>query len=131
MKKGTKLTLADLLRRKAEKDSKNEVKRVYVESMGGELELKKLPLPKFLEMLDSVNENTGAGESLRIQMDIIYESCPILHNKELQEAYECVEPTDIVGRIFDDNIGEIMTVLGAIFEMYGMDSGDLVNELKN
>jgi hypothetical protein len=129
--KGNKVTLSDLLRRKEEKDRKNEVARVYVESFGGELELNRLPLAKFLDLLDGVTEKTGAGESLRIQMEIIYESCPILHNKELQEAYDCVEPTEIVGKIFDDNIGEIMTVLGAIFEMYGMDSGDIIDDLKN
>lgn len=131
MNKGTKLTLSDLLRRKAAKDSNKEVKRVYVESMEGELELNKLPLAKFLDLLDGINESTGAGESLRIQMEIIYEFCPILHSKELQEAYECVEPTEIVSKIFDDNIGEIMTVIAAIFEMYGMETGDVIDDLKN
>lgn len=132
MKLGVKLTLDDLLKKKEQREKeKTEYKTVYVDSLGGELEVKKLPLSKFMTLIDDISENTGAGESLRIQMELIYECCPLLHNKELQEAYECTEPTDIVGKIFDDNLSDVMKVVGAIFEFYGMDSGDILGEVKN
>lgn len=130
--KGLKLTLSDLMKRKEQRErDKTEYKSVYVENLGGELEVKKLPLTKFLDLIDGINEDTGAGESLRVQMDMIYECCPLLHNAELQQAYDCTEPTDIVGKVFDDNLTDIMTVVAAIFEFYGMDSADIVGELKN
>jgi hypothetical protein len=132
MKKGVKLTLQDLLARKLQKDQdRTEYKSVYLENFGGELEIKKLPLPKFLGIIDEISENTSAGQSMRVQMDLIYECCPLLHNPELQQEYDCTEPTDIVGKVFDDNLTDIMTVVAAIFEFYGMNSEDIVGELKN
>lgn len=132
MKKGIKLTLSDLLKKKEQRDKDRvEFKTVYVENLGGELEIKKLPLAQFMDMIGDINDNTGAGDSLRIQMELIYACCPLLHNKELQDAYECIEPTDIVGKVFDDNISDIMTVVGTIFEFYGMESGEIIGELKN
>lgn len=131
-KKGLKLTLADLLKKKEQRErDKVEYKSVFVENLGGELEVKKLPLADFLDLIGDINDQTGAGESLRIQMEMIYECCPLLHSKELQEAYDCVEPTDIVSKVFDDNLTDIMAVVAAIFEFYGMDSEDIVGELKN
>lgn len=132
MKKGTKLTLQDLMARKEQRARDSiEYKRVHVESLGGDLELKKIPLLKYLDLIGGMDENTSAGDALRSQIELIYECCPLLHNKELQEAYECVEPTDIVSKIFDDNFREIMMVGATISEFYGIDASEVMTELKN
>lgn len=49
-------------------------------------------------MLDDQNENAGMKENLDFEVELIYKSCPMLQNKELQEAYGCQEPYDIVLR---------------------------------
>lgn len=127
-----KLTLNDLLARKEQREAeKIEFKKVYVPSMEGELELKKLPLTRFLGLLDGLNEDMGAGEAMRAQLEVIYEFVPLFHNKELQDAYECVEPTEIVAKIFNDNLSEINLVLTEIFGFYGMDSGEIIDSVKN
>lgn len=132
MAKGLKLTLSELLAKKEQRDrDRVEYKSVYVENLGGELEIKKLPLPQFLDKIGDLNDDTGAGEAMRAQLDLIYDCCPVLHSKELQDAYDCIEPTDVVAKVFDDNFSDISLVTAAIFEMYGMDSSDIVGELKN
>ena len=57
---------------------------------------------------------------------------PDLSDKELQKAYGCVEPTDIVGKIFD--AGEIVQMVRKIMELAGWRQdiqADLHEEVKN
>ena len=57
---------------------------------------------------------------------------PNLHDRELQAAYECAEPTDIVDRLF--KIGEARTIAGKLMNKAGYDSNVTLKvhrELKN
>lgn len=120
-----KLKVTDLLKKKEQMT--NESKEVMVESLGGSLEVKKLPLGEFLQMLDSFSEKTTTSEAVRMQSEIIYESCPILHDNELQTAFGCVEPTDIVLKVLGDNLSEVTRIFNEIMGFYGMMDEDLKN----
>ena len=52
------------------------------------------------------------------------------NHKELQEAYGCQEPYDIVLRVLDDNVGALAELANAVLDFYGM--GDSIrDQLKN
>lgn len=126
-----KLTLSDLIARKEQRESsKADYRDIKVEALGGMLTLKKLPLSQVLTMLDDQDENAGMKENLDFEVELIYKSCPILQNKELQEAYGCQEPYDIVLRVLDDNVGALAELANAVLDFYGM--GDSIrDQLKN
>lgn len=56
---------------------------------------------------------------------------PNLKDKDLQKAYGCVEPTDIVEKIF--TFGEVGYIVNKGFESAGFDKGSVsvVEEIKN
>ena len=126
-----KLTLSDLIARKEQREAgRIDYRDVKVEALGGMLTLKKLPLSQVLTMLDDQNENAGMKENLDFEVELIYKSCPMLQNKELQEAYGCQEPYDIVLRVLDDNVGALAELASAVLDFYGM--GDSIrDQLKN
>lgn len=126
-----KLTLSDLIVRKEQRESsKADYRDIKVEALGGILTLKKLPLSQVLTMLDDQDENAGMKENLDFEVELIYKSCPMLQNKELQEAYGCQEPYDIVLRVLDDNVGALAELANAVLDFYGM--GDSIrDQLKN
>ena len=126
-----KLTLSDLIARKEQREAgRTDYRDVKVEALDGTLTLKKLPLSQVLTMLDDQNENAGMKENLDFEVELIYKSCPMLQNKELQEAYGCQEPYDIVLRVLDDNVGALAELASAVLDFYGM--GDSIrDQLKN
>ena len=88
MDKNTKITLAELIKRKEQVlEAKKNVKRarVYVKSLGGEIVIK-------------APTKSLATESAEMEKDgdahLVYECVaePDLHSKELQEAYGCTYP---------------------------------------
>ena len=112
-----KLTLSDLIARKEQRESsKADYRDIKVEALGG--------------MLTDQDENAGMKENLDFEVELIYKSCPMLQNKELQEAYGCQEPYDIVLRVLDDNVGALAELANAVLDFYGM--GDSIrDQLKN
>ena len=126
-----KLTLSDLIARKEQREAgRIDYRDVKVEALDGALTLKKLPLSQVLTMLDDQDENAGMKENLDFEVELIYKSCPMLQNKELQEAYGCQEPYDIVLRVLDDNVGALAELANAVLDFYGM--GDSIrDQLKN
>ena len=126
-----KLTLSDLIARKEQREAgRTDYRDVKVEALDGVLTLKKLPLSQVLSMLDAQDENAGMKENLDFEVELIYKSCPVLQNKELQEAYGCQEPYDIVLRVLDDNVGALAELASAVLDFYGM--GDSIrDQLKN
>lgn len=120
-----KLTIEDLL---AQKDrQQDDVKTVHLDGLGGELEVRRIPLVKFTDYM----ERTQKGDSkatLEAQYEMIYACCPILHNEQLLEAYECKDPLDIVPKILRENIMDMNALVTAISSFYGVDLDD---DLKN
>lgn len=122
-----KLALEDLLARAEQRaGDKKAYSQVYFKSLDGELVFEKIPLPRVLSMLDSVDSD-NMMDNLDFQVNLIYQCCPMLRNPELQAAYDCKEPTDIVCALFDDNMGAISKAAESILGFYGLeDSKDAV-----
>lgn len=115
-----KLALADLMARAEQRrDGARTYKSVYLPTLGGELTLEKISLTRVLGLLDGV-DSTDMQANLDFQVELIYQCCPMLRNRELQEAFGCKEPTDIVCALLEDNFGDISMAADAILEMYGL-----------
>lgn len=125
MKRATK---ESLLARAQKRDDKTKYKEYNSKVLGETLLVKKHKLSRICEILDMADEENAKG-GLELYKQLIYESVPILQDKELQEAYGCVEPYDIVTEILDDSLGEINKLAEFILEMY--DLKDLAQNVKN
>ena len=125
MDKNTKITLAELIKRKeqvleAKKSPKKA--RIYVKSLDGEIIIK--APTKSLATEAAEMENDGDAH-------LVYECVaePDLHSKELQDAYGCTYPEEIVEKLFD--AGEITPIAMECMKLAGyVDSVKLVEEVK-
>lgn len=136
-----KLLLEDLLdRARQSENDKIKFREYYSEILGGTIQVNKMPLRKITELMDNVSNSDSISESFDGNVELIYMSVPIFQNKELQATYGCVEPYDIVAKIFDDNINEINNLAEFILSFYGLSNvkdnndvepEDMVEELKN
>ena len=130
-----KATIEDLIARKVQSDDdKLKVKLVDIAD-GLALEVRKQKLNKVMTLLDGVEDDKSLTQSVGFMQQLVYESCPMLHDKALQNAYECVEPYDIVLAVLNDNIGVLSDLTEAIMDFYGLsaekkDEG-LASEVKN
>jgi len=112
---GKRLTITDLMAQK-DKTARTSV-WVDVPVLGGEIEVRRLPLARFMELSRGVNSEDPAA-TLQAQYDMIYAFCPILHEDDLQEHFACDVPTDIVPKIFRENMGSMNLVVDAIGSFY-------------
>ena len=122
-----KLALEDMMARAEQREhGKTVFKRVYVDSLGGDLELERIPLSRMLSILDGVDGST-MQENLDIQTEIIYRCCPLLRNPALREAFHCETQTEVVCAVFEDNMGAISNLAEEILGFYGLaDNKDAV-----
>ncbi len=140
-----KLTLEDLIDRARQRDSdKIQIREYFSEELGGNIAVTKMPLRKLTAFLDKADDgdSNAITSNLDMNIELVYKSVPMLQNKELQAAYDCVEPYDIVTKVFNDNLGEIQDITNFIMSLYGMykykskneddpEDESLVDELKN
>lgn len=140
-----KLTLEDLLDRARQRDNdKIQIREYFSEELGGNIAVTKMPLRKLTAFLDKADDgdSNAITSNLDMNIELVYKSVPMLQNKELQVAYDCVEPYDIVTKVFNDNLGEIQDITNFIMSLYGMykyksknedgpEDESLVDELKN
>lgn len=120
-----KLTIADLIDAKEKFDEKKkETKDVYVEELGAVVTIEKPTRKLIMESIEMGNEG---GD------DFLVYNCitePNLKDSELQKIYGCVEPTDIVEKIF--NMGSTKGIAEQVLSLAGFDSKvTAVDELKN
>lgn len=122
-----KLALEDLMARAEQRTGdKKAYKQVYIEPLGGELTMEKIPLPRVLSMLDGVDSGSMT-ENLDFQAEIIYHCCPVLRDPALRESYGVKTITEVVCAVFEDNMGAISKAAEAILDFYGLaDSKDTV-----
>lgn len=109
-------------------DKKN-TKVVELPSLGFSLELVNPSLSKMLNTIDMMGDVQSTSEGIKFMVNIVYDACPMLHNKELREAFDCVEPTDIVLKVLHDDIGALQTLSEAVMSFFGL--GELDDVLKN
>lgn len=121
----TKITLKDLIARKEQMlESKRQEKtaELYVKSLGGTITITS---PTAALARDAQGMENGD--------DYMVYSCvvePCLKSKELQAEFGCVEPLEIVQKVFD--AGEIPQIALECLKLAGyLDSVKQVSEIKN
>lgn len=117
-----------IARAQAKEDSRNKYCEYKCKSLNSVIVVKRLPLGRICDIMDMADEGSTRG-ALAMYTQVIYESVPILQDKEVQAAFECIEPFDVVPKVFDENLGEITKLAGFILGMYGFDT--LGDDIKN
>lgn len=125
-----KATLEALMERAAQaSEQKIQYGEFESEELGMKIPFRRIKAEKYARIIDE-SETRGGGDSergLELAKETIYEAVPLFHDQKLLDAYRVVEPTDIVTRIFNDNMGEIMRFTEAITAKSGIDADDLKN----
>lgn len=121
-----KVQLEDLLNRTMNEGFQS--KDVYVKGLGGELTVIHQPLPTVLRIMDEIKADASLSVVMDAMVQLIYACVPLFKNKELQDKYECSEPTDVVYKVLNDSVEDINALGEAILEMYGI--ANPVDEVK-
>lgn len=129
-----KLNLEELVARATQsKADKLKVKMLTIDREGNTIQAMKKDLRTVSKTLDMETETTN--DRFQAEMKLVYDHCPVLHEKELQAAYGCVEPLDAVEKVFDSNMGLIEKAAKEILDMYGLAEEDgtknPVDDVKN
>ena len=112
-----KLNLEELVARATQsKADKFQVRMVEIDREGNTIQAMKKDLRTVSKTLDMETETTN--DRFQAEMKLVYDHCPVLHEKELQAAYGCVEPLDAVEKVFDSNMGLIENAAKKILDMY-------------
>jgi len=124
-----KLTITDLLKEKEKYQVKEGVTEdLFISRMGASVTLEKPNRSLCIEALSMKDENGETDGDVFLVYNTIIE--PNLKDSELQKEFGCVEPTDIVEKIFEP--GEIVGISGRALELAGYgDSVSSVDDLKN
>ena len=122
----SKLTVEELIARKKQSENdKFAAIPFHVKAVDGEIMFAKKSLSKVLDMMDGMTDADSAIENYKLFRELIYEHCQVLHNPELQQAYECTEPIDIVDKIFGEDLGNITEAAEVILSFYGPTDEDI------
>lgn len=125
-----KATAEMLIARKLQGDyDKLQVKHVDIPSMGFSMELRKPKIEKVLNLLDEIKATESTAENTRFMQELIYEACPMLHNSNLQETFDCKEPIDIVIAVLGDDYKALNMLTEHVLDFYGL--GELDEAVKN
>lgn len=127
MDKYTKLTLEELMRRKEQIMAAKKVKKtqtLYIESLDGTIVIEEPDR-------ECINDAVGMGDEGN---EYLVYNCviePKLKSSELLKEFGCIEPSDIVGCLF--NAGEIAQIATQCMEIAGYKEGSVkaVNAIKN
>lgn len=124
-----KLTLNDLISKKLQREKDIiTVKEIEIESLEGALVFIKPDNEVVLDTMDKLdNDLAGTREVVAAYKYLIYQSCQLLHDQELHDAYEVTDPLDIVDKLF--KISEILSVGNDLMVMAGFK--DLEKQIKN
>lgn len=102
------VSLEQLIKKKLEKDGKKTAtKEIFVESLNANIVVKNPSDEQRLKFKDI--GNTGSYvDIMKAYSNLVYDCCPMLHSKELQDSIDVVYPYDTVTAIFDiDEVAEI------------------------
>ena len=125
MNKNTKITLAELMARKEQmlENRKTPVKQtLYIKSLDGTITIE---APTAALARDA--QETENGDAYMVYSCVVE---PCLKSKELQTAFGCVEPMEIVDKVFAP--GEIPQIAVECLKLAGyIDGVKAVNDVKN
>ena len=125
-----KLTVTDLLKNKEQYQVNKDVKEeLFIERLDSSITIKKPERSLCLEAFELANDKNRVGESdVFMVYNIVVE--PNLKDAQLQKEFGCVEPTDIVSKIFE--AGEIVQISKAGLDLAGYTKGvNKVKDIKN
>lgn len=119
----------EMLIAKKEQSNNDKMKVVLFNSevLGGTIEVRKLKARDVIKIMDST-DSKSTEEAYNANCKLIYKHCPILQEKELQEAYEVAEPYEIVVPVFEENLGEINKLSNFILSLYGLTDSEQVSK---
>ena len=124
-----KATLEALLERKTQAmKAKMAVKEINVPVLGMALTVEKLPLARVLNLIDKYKDDDSLNGKFELYKELIYISVPLFRSTQ---AYEVVEPSDIVTLLFEQNLTAITSLGDKIAAMYGINGAEAVEEVKN
>ena len=117
-----KLTLTDLIKEKEKYQVKTDTKQeLYIEQLDATITIVK---PERTTVMDAIESKSDDYMVYNIVIE------PNLKDAELQKAYGCAEPTDIVSKIFDP--GTIAGIANAGLKLGGYESNvKALEDLKN
>ena len=120
------LTLNDYIAKAKQKEkSLKEFKNIRLGDSN--IVVNKLSDSKILDLMDEMDEDSTMKENILVFKEMVFESVPMLKDKELIGTFELSEPIDIVTKVFE--IGEIIKISEELLDLYGL--GDLKDDLKN
>lgn len=125
-----KVTLKQLIEKKLEKDGqKTATKDIYIKSLDGCITFNNPSDSARIEYSEKT-KNGSYVDMVDGMVKLIYDCCPMLHSKELQESIDVDYPYDTVKAIFD--IDEIMDLGVKLMNFFDDDKEDGSEEkLKN
>ena len=125
MNKTTNITLEELIRRKEqmlESKKKPKTETLYIKSLDGTITIESPTAAMAREAQDMDN-----GDAYMVYSCVTE---PCLKSKELRDAYGCVEPMEIVEKIFQP--GEIPQIAVECLKLAGyIDGVKAVDDIKN
>ncbi|MFJ8529969.1 hypothetical protein [Bacillus sp. NPDC094106] len=130
MKKITKLTVTDLMKNKEQYQVKENVtEEVFIDRLGASITIRKPEKSLCIEAMQMAQDpNLISKSDAFVAYSVIVE--PNLKDKELQKEFGCVEPTDIIDKIFEP--GEITGIAKLALELAGYTKAlKKVKDLKN
>lgn len=132
MNKNTKITLKALLEKKEQILNSKKTRKtaeLYVKSLDGTITV---IAPNRAIITDSAE--MGGDDGTMGDVYIVYQCVtePALKSKELQDAFECIEPMEIVEKLFLP--GEINAIAKELLELAGYDQNGVrkvTDDVKN
>jgi hypothetical protein len=125
-----KLTVTDLIKEKEKYKIKEDVKEeLYLSRLDASITIQKPERSLCMESFEMVNDSNQAGKADAFMVyNIVVE--PNLKDPQLQKEFGCVEPIDIVEKVFE--MGEISQIAKAGLELAGYSDGvSKVKDIKN
>jgi hypothetical protein len=116
------VTLADIItKRNQSKNDKMQVKYYKSEVLDTEIEIRKIPLQRYMELSERLAEDNI--NTIDTMNEIIYECCPIFktNTQEAMEVYGVAEPIDLPSAVLEDQLNEIKDIIEVINSFYGLD----------
>ncbi len=114
-----KLNLEELVARATQSEAdKLKVKILTIDREGNTIQAMKKDIRTVSKTLDM--EMGTTEDRFQAEMKLIYDHCPIMHEKQLQAIYSCAEPMDVVEKVFQSDMGLIGKAAEEILDMYGL-----------
>jgi hypothetical protein len=123
----TKLTLADLVAKKAAKEARStQTKDVYVHSLEGNITLEIPTRDTVYKMIDMQGDGSNMADVVYANAFLVYHAVPLFRDPELLEAYDVKDKIEIVGKLLEPF--EINEVAGLVMKLAGFTKPEAIEE---